>query len=146
MDMSAIAKDETFDVVALMREAIDSQSGLLMSSTGLRRFAGRLVEFEDGIVVGYWGNPPDRTDADMRSSAEIAIVAFDSTFWRVYARDPVVLDRVRKAYDGVTVRRVGPEFVGYDEFEARVVDVVRVDTIHVRDVDPEAVIPPMISW
>lgn len=78
-----------------------------MSGDRLWDLARRLTQVIDGIIAGYRGTPPVRSDADLRVAAEVVIEAIDSTLWRVYARDPAVIDRVRRQYDDV--RDVVPE-------------------------------------
>jgi hypothetical protein len=107
MELWAVARDEDTDVVALERQAAESPTGLAVSGEQLQDLAGRLTQFIDGIVAGYRGTPPVRSDADLRTAAEIVIEAIDSTLWRVYARNPAVIDRLRHVYDDV--RDVVPE-------------------------------------
>lgn len=106
MEMWAVAQDDT-DIVGLEQQAAESPSGLALSGTQLRDLAGGLTQVIDGIVAGHRGPPPTRSDADLRAAAEIVIEAVDSTFWRVYALDPAVIDRLRHGYDDV--RDVVPE-------------------------------------
>ena len=73
----------------------------------LRELAGRLLQVIDGIVAGYRDAPPARSDADLRGAAEVVIEAVDSTFWRIYARDPTVIERFRDHYPDM--RDVVPE-------------------------------------
>lgn len=107
MDMWAIGRDDDFDVLALEREAASSASGLSMTYVELRAFADRLLQMIDGVVVGYREHPPDRLDADLRSTAEIVLEAVDSSGWRIYARDHAVVDRFRRQYGDV--REITPE-------------------------------------
>lgn len=107
MEMWAVARDDETNVVALEEQAADSPTGLELSPIQLRELAGRLRQLNDGIVVGYRGDPPTRLDADLRTGSEVVIEAIDSTLWRVYARDPSVVNGLHRSYEDV--RNVEPE-------------------------------------
>ena len=107
MEVWAIARDDGTDLVALERRAAASSHGLTMSAAALRELAGELFQVVDGIVVGYRDRRPDRGDEDLRSTATVVIEAIDSTFWRVYARDKAITERMRHHYSDV--RDVVPE-------------------------------------
>jgi hypothetical protein len=107
MEFWGVACDDDTDLVALERQAAESDTGLTLSAAELRSFAAQLLQLIDGIVVGYRDNPPTRSEPDLRRSSEVVIEAIDSTQWRVYARDPFVLDGVRRIYGDV--RNVEPE-------------------------------------
>jgi len=113
MELWAVARDDGTDVLAMEQQAADSPTGLELSTEELRGIADQLLQLVDGIVVGYRGYPPTRSDPDLRASSEIVIEAIDSTLWRVYARDRRVIDDLRRYYDDV------------------------------RDVDPEIALPPV---
>ena len=116
MQMWAVALDDKTDVVALERQASESPHGLGLSSEQLQDLAASLMQVIDGVIVGYRGRPPAHSDADLRTSAEVVLEAIDSTFWRVYAQDPVVTGQLRRAYSDV------------------------------RDVEPETAVPPVHDW
>jgi hypothetical protein len=101
MELWGVARDDGTDVVALERSALSSPTGLEVSGGQLRELASRLLQLNDGIVVGYRGAPPTRTDVDLRLSADVVIEAIDSTLWRIYARDSAIVDAVRRKYDDV---------------------------------------------
>lgn len=107
MELWAVARDDDTDIVALEQQAAESPTGLAVSGEQLQDLAGRLTQLIDGIVAGHRGTPPVRSDADLRAAAEIVIEAIDATLWRVYARNPAVIDRLRHEYDDV--RDVVPE-------------------------------------
>ena len=107
MEFWAVARDDETNLVAFEQQAAASPTGLELSADELRSFSGQLLQFIDGIVVGYSGKPPNRSEADLRGASEIVIEAIDSTLWRVYARDSAVIDRLRSTYDDV--RNVEPE-------------------------------------
>jgi hypothetical protein len=109
MEMWAVARDDEIDILGLEQQAAESPTGLALSAERLRDVAGMLMQVIDGIVVGYRGSPPARSHADLRVTAEIVIEAIDSTVWRVYARDPSVIARLRRTYHDV--RDVVPEIV-----------------------------------
>lgn len=106
LQMWAVALDSETDVVSLEQRAAESPTGLALSGEQLRHLAAGLLQMIDGVVAGYRGRPPSRSDADLRSSAEIILEAVDSAFWRIYARDQDIIDRMRRAY--VDVRDVIP--------------------------------------
>jgi hypothetical protein len=106
MEMWGVARDDETDLVQLERQAADSPTGLELSAIRLRTLAAQLRQFVDGIIVGYRGDPPTRSDADLRTRSEVVIEAIDSTLWRVYARDPAVTDRLQSSYPDV--RKVAP--------------------------------------
>ena len=107
MEIWAVARDDDTDVVALEREAAASPVGLALSGERLRDLACRLSQVVDGIIAGYEGTPPVRSDADLCVSAEVVIETVDSTFWRIYARNTAVIDRMRRRYEDV--RDIVPE-------------------------------------
>lgn len=109
LEIWATGRDEHTKVVELARRAAESSTGVALSDHALRQLAAEILQVIDGIVVGYRGVPPARSDADLRDVAEIVLEAIDSTLWRVYARDVAVLDRIRQIYHDV--RDVSPEVV-----------------------------------
>lgn len=95
------------NVVALEQQVASSPTGLELTIAELWTLADRLAQIIDGIFVGYRGDPPKRSNADLRSSAEVVIEPIDSTLWRIYARNGVELDRLRRDFSGA--REVVPE-------------------------------------
>jgi hypothetical protein len=96
MEIWTVARSDATDV-----------SSIEMRSSELRELADELAQVIDGIFAGYRGEPPSRSDKDLRHTTEIVIEAFDSTFWRVYARDAGVAEQLRRTY--TDVRDVLPE-------------------------------------
>jgi len=101
LEMWAVGVDDTVDIAALEAQAHASPTGLELSGPQLREVAGRLHQLVDGIVVGFRGRPPLRSDPDLRTSCEVVIEAVDSTFWRIYAAETTMLDRLRTDFDDV---------------------------------------------
>jgi hypothetical protein len=109
LEIWATGRDDAPEVVELDRRAAESPTGVALSDQALRQLAAEVLQVIDGIVVGYRGAPPVRSDADLRDVAEVVFEAIDSTLWRVYARDVAVLDRIRQRYHDV--RDISPEVV-----------------------------------
>jgi hypothetical protein len=107
MELWAVAEDDSTDVLSIEAGAASSPTGLQTTGAELLQLAQRLLQVIDAIVVAYDGAPPTRSDPDLRESAEIVIEAIDSTLWRVYAKDVLVIDRLRHAF--TDVREVSPE-------------------------------------
>lgn len=107
LELWAVAQDEHTDVIGLERQAANSETGLEVTEAELRELAGKLAQVIDGIVAGYHGAPPSRSDRDLRDTASIVIEAIDSTLWRVYAQDSAPLHRLRDRFNDV--RDVIPE-------------------------------------
>jgi hypothetical protein len=107
MEIWTVARSDATDVSSIESRAAGSPKGLEMRSSELRELADELAQVIDGIFAGYRGEPPSRSDKDLRHTTEIVIEAFDSTFWRVYARDAGVAEQLRRTY--TDVRDVLPE-------------------------------------
>lgn len=107
LEIWAVAQDDDIDVVVLERQADESPNGIVMTAVELRRLAHQLHQFIDGIVVGYRDQPPKHSDADLRDTAEVVIEAIDSTQWRIYARDEVIVEGLRRDFQDV--RDIAPE-------------------------------------
>jgi hypothetical protein len=107
LEMWAVGRDDNIDIVAIEQRARDSPAGLAMSPSEIRKLATGLRQLIDAIVVGYRGDPPSRSDPDLRVTADVVIEAIDSTLWRIYARDQATIQRLRREYQDV--RDVVPE-------------------------------------
>jgi len=101
MELWGVGKNDDVDVVTLEQRAANSPTGVELSTQELRQIAQQLGQFIDGIVVGYRGTPPTRSDPDLRRSAEVVIEAIDSTLWRVYASHRRTLATLHDHYDDV---------------------------------------------
>lgn len=101
LELWAVSRDEAMNVVALEQQVATSPTGLELTISQLRALSDGLTQIIDGIFVGYRGDPPVRSLADLRSAAEVVIEPIDSTFWRIYARDGADLDRLRQDFSNV---------------------------------------------
>jgi len=97
LEIWAIAKDDATDVLNLEQRCAASPTGLLVSGAELRLIALQLAQVIDGIFVGYEGDPPTRVTADLREDCEVVIEAIDSTLWRIYAREAMLMERFVRA-------------------------------------------------
>lgn len=88
----AVGNDDTFDALQLENA---TETGLLLSAEQLQDLARQLFQLIDGTVAQIQGDPPAADDPDLRRTCPIVIQAFDSSSWRVYARDPASLRTLR---------------------------------------------------
>jgi hypothetical protein len=109
MEFWGVGHDEHFDLSLMERKAAGSPTGAELTPAELRAFAARLFQLIDGIVVGYRGDGPTRSDADLRTSCAVVIEVVDSSFWRVWAKDRATIGTLGECYKDVRV--VDPEVV-----------------------------------
>jgi hypothetical protein len=82
-------------------EAEVSRSGKHLTFDALRDLAARFSQVVNGVFCGCAGrqcSPPDLTDAELRTSCDIAVIAHDSSVWIVHARDQAVIDRLQNRF------------------------------------------------
>lgn len=107
LDLEARSDPAKFkgDLVAVEQEVKLSPKGLIISWADLLVFSAGLVEVLDGLFVGCTDRnsiPGLIPGDDIFSQCEIGIEAFDSTMWRVYAREDALLHKVAEAFREVT--------------------------------------------
>ncbi|MDP9371533.1 MAG: hypothetical protein M3Q65_03565 [Chloroflexota bacterium] len=83
------------------QETEDSPTGAVVSWDELIAIARAVKQVLWGVFVGCTAAsviPRLHPDTDLYSQSEIVIEAIDSTYWRVYARDDRVLQRLGAAF------------------------------------------------
>lgn len=88
-------------------EITASPDGFTVGSAELARLAPHLLQVIDAVIIGWQDSPPLRGSSDIRATAEVVIEAVDSTFWRIYSREPETFAVLRRDFPGG--RELSPE-------------------------------------
>lgn len=79
-----------------------TEPGLSLSTAELVEIDRQLLQLIDGTIAAYGTVRPTSTDTDLRNTCRLVIQAIDSSFWRIYSRDPGALDGFRNLGGDVT--------------------------------------------
>jgi hypothetical protein len=94
------------NLLEIEHQVRQSSQGLIFTWDELVAFANALIEVLDAVIVGCKDKKsiPRLIPGDgVFGPCEIGIEAFDSSLWRVYARDDEVLQKVQAAFHDVAV-------------------------------------------
>ena len=108
LDLEARSDPDKFkaNLLEIEQQVSQSPQGLILSWEELVEFADALIEVLDTVIVGCKDKKliPRLVPGDeIFSTCEIGIEAFDSSLWRVYARDDKLLQKVQAAFQNVAV-------------------------------------------
>jgi hypothetical protein len=106
-DLWAVGHDDRLDVGELEDRSADA-AGLRVDDARLVELGVGLLQAIDGFFVA---SPPVGTtgrDADVQAHPAFVLQVFDSTFWRVWARDDQDLGLARAAFPGHRLAPDGP--------------------------------------
>lgn len=110
-DFEALGNPETLktNLPELEREARESSRGFILKWEDLVTLAQSLVDVQEALIAACQDRdsiPRLEYNSERFEPCEIAIEVFDSSVWRVYARDDAMVQRVASSYQSVLVIQV----------------------------------------
>ncbi len=108
LDLEARTSPDRFkgNLLELEQQVRQSLQGLIFSWDELVAFANSLVEILNAVIVGCKDENriPTLIPGDgVFAQCEIGIEAVDSSLWRVYAREDVLLKKVQASFNDVSL-------------------------------------------
>ena len=113
LDIEAVGHEEKFqgDLPEMERQAAASPQGLIFKWEELVTLAESLSDVWNLLLVAAHSHesiPRLEYSATDFGHCEIVIECFDSTYWRVYARDDEIIRRLEQSFKDVTITPVNP--------------------------------------
>ena len=91
------------------RQIAESPDGLLVTWNELCELSEKLKEVINVVIIGYKNRrdiQKHHNERELLSSCDIVIEAFDSSYWRVYAKDQAVIDRIEESFNSTEIKSI----------------------------------------
>jgi len=85
----------------------NSPQGLLVTWNELCELSEKFEEVIDVVIVGCESRGDiqrRQNDNELYSSCDVAIEAFDSSYWRVYSKHQDIIDRIEKSFKDTEIK------------------------------------------